>query len=54
VGEVKQQLHRFLAVTNASLASGLLEALKIIEYIIGRVLLQEGFGADRDLLNNTV
>jgi tetratricopeptide (TPR) repeat protein len=52
VGEVKQQLHRFLAVTNASLPTGLLEARKIIEYLIGRVLLQEGLEADRELLNN--
>src|SRR5436305_1107642 len=52
VGAVKQQLQCFLAVTNASLPSGLLEARKIIEYLIGQVLLREGLEADRDLLNN--
>jgi tetratricopeptide (TPR) repeat protein len=52
VGEIGPQLRRFLTVTDASLESGLVEARKIIEYVVGLVLLREGIKAERDLLNN--
>jgi tetratricopeptide (TPR) repeat protein len=52
VGDVREQIQRFLAVTNASLPSGLFEARKIIEFLVGLVLMREKLDADRELLNN--
>lgn len=50
--DVKKELHRFLAVTDVALESGLKEARGIIEVLIRRILLEEGLEADRDLNNN--
>lgn len=52
VGELRSQLTRFQAVTDASLDTGLIEARRIIEYLVGLVLRAEGITPDRELLNN--
>ena len=52
VGSLKDQLQVFLQVGEASMQSALTDSRKIMEFIVGKILLDEGLKADRELMNN--
>ncbi len=52
IGQLKEQLQQFLRIGAVSLESGLIDARKIVEYFVGRILLDEGIKPGGELLNN--